>query len=125
VLRDYFNIGGKTKWSAAALVWFQPHKFKLDQTTAARPGRLLTKISSATTRKPSGSWARDASTSNPIFSEFLDQLHRYDHAWQLHPLPLGLAPQIFDHLEEVRRFDSGFASARGLKSDAETCLLDG
>ena len=36
---------------------------------------------------------------------------------------VGLAPDILSFPEEASRFD-GFASARGLKSDAEKCLLD-
>jgi choline dehydrogenase-like flavoprotein len=29
-LKEYFNIGGKTKWSGAALIRFQPHEFDAD-----------------------------------------------------------------------------------------------
>jgi choline dehydrogenase-like flavoprotein len=38
-------------------------------------------------------------------------------------MPLGLSPRILDDPREAVRFD-GFASVMGLKSDAETCLLD-
>jgi hypothetical protein len=38
-------------------------------------------------------------------------------------LMVGLAPDILQFKEEASRFD-GFASVRGLKSDAEKCLLD-
>jgi choline dehydrogenase-like flavoprotein len=124
VPREYFNIGGKTKWSGAALVRFQPNEFEIDPEYGCRAWPIT--YEDLASYYTEAERLLDARCFNvePDLQQILDRLYQYDCAWQLHPLPLGLAPQIFDHVEEVRRFDGGFASARGLKSDAETCLLD-
>jgi choline dehydrogenase-like flavoprotein len=124
VLREYFNIGGKTKWSGAALVRFQPYEFEIDPDYGCRAWPITYHDLASHYAEAERLLGARCFDVEPDLRRILDQLHRYDHAWQRRPLPLGLAPQIFDHLEEVRRFDGGFASARGLKSDAETCLLD-
>lgn len=123
-LKEYFNIGGKTKWSGAALVRFQRHEFDADHDHRCRPWPI-----GYDDLEPYYAEAEDLLSVRsvevePDLRRLLDGLRRCDAAWEEHPLPLGLAPRIADYDQEVRRFDGGFASPRGLKSDAEVCLLD-
>jgi choline dehydrogenase-like flavoprotein len=123
-LKEYFNLGGKTKWSGAALVRFQPHEFEADANYSCRPWPI-----GYDDLEPYYAEVEDllkvrSFEVEPNLRRLLDRLRRCNAAWQEHPLPLGLAPRIADYHEEVRRFDGGFASPAGLKSDAEVCLLD-
>ena len=61
----------------------------------------------------------------PIESNVRDlvaALVKQDPRWRSEPMALGLSPEILAHPEEAKRFDA-FASVKGLKRDAETCLL--
>ena len=62
-------------------------------------------------------------TVEPNFRQIVAGLRAADAGWREQILMVGLAPDILHFPEEARRFD-GFASVRGLKSDAEKCLLD-
>jgi choline dehydrogenase-like flavoprotein len=123
-LKEYFNLGGKTKWTGAALIRFQRHEFDADPDHRCRAwpisyDDLVPYYAKAEDLLAVRSFAIEAD-----LRRIVTGLRRQDPAWEQHPLPLGLAPQIVDHPEEMRRFDGGFASPRGLKSDAEVCLLD-
>ena len=123
-LKEYFNLGGKTKWTGAALIRFQRHEFDADPDHRCRAWPI-----SYDDLEPYYAEAEDLLAVRSFAVEadlrrILAGLRRHDPAWEQHSLPLGLAPQIVDHPEEMRQFDGGFASPRGLKSDAEVCLLD-
>jgi choline dehydrogenase-like flavoprotein len=123
-LKEYFNLGGKTKWFGGALVRFERHEFDADADHRCRAWPI-----GYDDLEPYYAEAEDLLSVRsvevePDLRRLLDGLRRYDTAWEEHPLPLGLAPRIADHDQEARRFDGGFASPGGLKSDAEVCLLD-
>ncbi len=124
LLREYFNIGGKTNWSGAALVRFQPHEFEAD------PGHrcLAWPVSYHELERYYTEAERLLAVRSfdvePDLRRILEGLHRHDQAWQRRPLPLGLAPQIFHRIEQVRRAGCVFASTRGLTSDTGACVLD-
>lgn len=123
-LKEYFNVGGKTKWSGAALVRFQRHEFDADPDYRCRAWPICyDELEGYYAEAESLLGARSFEV-EPALRRILDGLRQLDRAWQQHPLPLGLAPEIVNYPEEARRFDGGFASPRGLKSDAEVALLD-
>ncbi|MEZ5583454.1 MAG: GMC oxidoreductase [Candidatus Competibacteraceae bacterium] len=59
----------------------------------------------------------------PDLRRLMAKLQRNGAGWQSQPLPLGLAPDIVRHPEEAGHYD-GFASVKGLKSDAQRILLE-
>jgi choline dehydrogenase-like flavoprotein len=116
VPEEYFNVGGKTKWYGA-------HEFDAD-TDHLCPG-----------------WPFDYAELVPYYEEverllgvrtfecepdlarIVAGFQRSGAGWQALPLPMGLASNIREHPEEAMHFD-GFASAKGLKADAEVALLE-
>jgi choline dehydrogenase-like flavoprotein len=120
---EYFNLGGKTKWYGAALLRFGADEFSAD---AAR-GYL--------------GWPFGLDTLAPYYDQaeqllgvrhfdyepqlrrIIDGLTHNGSGWRAEPLPLGLSADILRHTEEAMHFD-GFASVRGLKSDAERVFID-
>ena len=123
-LKEYFNVGGKTKWSGAVLVRFQRHEFDADPAYRCRAWPICYDELEGYYAEAERLLGARAFAVEPDLRRILDALCQRDPAWQQQPLPLGLAPGIVDHPQEVRRFDGGFASPLGLKSDAEVCLLD-
>ena len=122
-LKEYFNIGGKTRWSGAALVRFRPREFDADPGYRCRPWPIrYDELERYYTEAEELLGARSFDI-EPDLRRILDGFRQRDLAWQQEPLPLGLAPHIFRYVDEARRFDGGFASPRFLKSDAEACLL--
>ena len=123
-LKEYFNVGGKTKWSGAALIRFQPHEFEAEPDYLCRGSPFC--YNDLEPYYTQAEYLLDVRLHEvePDLRRILDGVHQRDPAWEEHPLPLGLTPEILNHPEELRRFDGGFASARGLKSDAEVSLLD-
>lgn len=122
--REYNNIGGKTKWSGGALVRFQRSEFDADVSHRGFPWPIdftELEIYYSEVERLLRVLTFDI---EPDLERLLAQLVRRDPAWSQHPLPLGLAPDIAKYPDELNRFDGGFASPRGLKSDAESCLLD-
>jgi choline dehydrogenase-like flavoprotein len=123
VPEEYFNVGGKTRWYGAALLRFAEHEFRADD------------------RHQCPSWPIDYRDLEPYYDE-AERLLGVRHfdcepdlrkivarftcsggSWRALPLPMGLAGNILDHPAEAAHFD-GFASARRLKGDAESGLLD-
>jgi choline dehydrogenase-like flavoprotein len=123
VPEEHFNLGGKTKWYGAALLRFSPDEFQGD---AAR--RFLPWPIGYVDLEPYYDEAERLLgvrhfPVEPGIQRLAARLRRADAGWSSHALQLGLAAAILAHPDEARRFD-GFASARGLKSDAQVCLLD-
>jgi hypothetical protein len=44
----------------------------------------------------------------PALRRILNGLCKLYPAWEQHPLPLGMVPQILDYPEETHRVDGGF-----------------
>jgi choline dehydrogenase-like flavoprotein len=123
VPEEHFNLGGKTKWYGAALLRFSPEEF------GAEPSRGFL------------GWPIAYQDLEPYYEEaerllgvrsfpveadsqrLAARLHAADARWSSERLQLGLAAEILSHPQEARHFD-GFASAQGLKSDAQVCLLE-
>jgi len=123
VPEEYFNLGGKTRWYGAALLRFAPEEFTADDAHQCR------------------AWPIDAESMRPYYEEaerllgvrefpcepdlrrIVDRLATPASRWRHAPLPMGLDPAIVADEHEARHFD-GFASPRGLKSDAQRAFLD-
>jgi choline dehydrogenase-like flavoprotein len=118
---EHFNLGGKTKWYGAALLRFDPHELEADPAH----GCLAWPLGYAELAP----WYEEAErllgvqrfAVEPGLRRIVDGLRRQDGGWREAALQVGLAPDILAHPLEARHFD-GFASAAGLKSDAETLL---
>ena len=119
---EHFNVGGKTKWYGAALLRFSADEFLPDPSHNCR------------------GWPITASDLAPYYDEAErllgvrtfdceSDLARIDarlqgskSRWRSSAMPLGLAADICTQPHEASHFD-GFASAKMLKSEAETSLL--
>jgi choline dehydrogenase-like flavoprotein len=120
---EHFNVGGKTKWYGAALLRFDPHELEADPAhhCLAWPfgyAEIAPYYAEAERLLEVRQFPLE-----PDFSRITAGLVRQDGAWRSVGLAVGLAADLLDDTEEARHFD-GFASVRGLKSDAERCLLD-
>ena len=124
VPEEHFNLGGKTKWYGAALLRFARARVR-GRSRSSVPGladrlrrarAVLRGGRGAARRTPFRRRAESAKAGHPACAESMP-------AGEKHMLNVGLSPEILSYPEEASRFD-GFASVRGLKSDAEKCLLD-
>lgn len=120
---EYFNVGGKTKWYGAALLRFQPHEFDADSSHRCL-GWPISYDDLAPYYDEAEALLRVRTFEiEPQLRLILDRLESDDPKWREQPLPLGLDPEILHHSIEAKHFD-GFASANGLKSDAQVRILD-
>ncbi|HSG63878.1 MAG TPA: GMC family oxidoreductase [Gammaproteobacteria bacterium] len=123
VPEEYFNLGGKTKWYGAALAQFRPAEFLVDA-----EGQYLGWPCGFDEMRPYYEQAdillgiREFGI-EPALALLLERLARRAPSWHATPLRLGLKRQIVDVPREAAHFD-GFASPTGLKSEAESALLD-
>jgi choline dehydrogenase-like flavoprotein len=120
---EHFNLGGKTKWYGAALLRFAPQEFEPDPARGFLPWPIAYQELAPFYEEAERLLAVRTFTVEPDLRRLVVGLRRLDPAWSTQTLKLGLDAEILNHAQEVRHFD-GFASARGLKSDAERCLLD-
>jgi len=120
---EHFNLGGKTKWYGAALLRFAPNEFEADPARGFLPWPIGYQQLAPFYEEAERLLAVRTFTVEPGLQRLVAGLRRQDAGWGTQILKLGLAADILNHTDEVRHFD-GFASARGLKSDAEHCLLD-
>jgi choline dehydrogenase-like flavoprotein len=115
------NLGGKTKWYGAALPRFGAHEFDPDPAHDCLAWPIAYEELApfyAAAEELAG--VRHFPT-EPDLAALAAGLAR--RGWCSAPLPMGLAPEIFDTPSEARRFD-GFASPTGLKSDGQTKFLE-
>ena len=119
---EYFNVGGKTMWYGAALLRFSPQEFSGDNERQCRAwpisyDELAPYYDAAERLLRVRRFAIE-----PDLSRLIDRMRRRDPDWRTVLLPLALSEDILKYPEEARHFD-GFASARGLKADAQHALL--
>jgi len=120
---EHFNLGGKTKWYGAALLRFAPREFEADPARGFLPWPIAYEELAPFYEEAERLLAVRTFIVEPDLQRLVAGLRRVDAGWSTQILKLGLDADILSHADEVRHFD-GFASARGLKSDAERCLLD-
>jgi choline dehydrogenase-like flavoprotein len=116
------NLGGKTKWYGAALLRFSPAEFEADPAHQCRGWPIAYAEMVPYYEEAERLLGVRTFPIEPDFARIAAGLQRRDPQWRQQPLPMGLSADILNHPEEARHFDA-FASVRGLKSDAETCLL--
>jgi choline dehydrogenase-like flavoprotein len=120
---EHFNLGGKTKWYGAALLRFAPEELEADPGHRCSPWPFgYREIEPYYARAERLLEVREFPVEED-FSRLAAGLRRRDPGWRFETLPVGLSASIAQEPEEARHFD-GFASVRGLKSDAERCFLD-
>src|SRR5882672_9021960 len=123
VPEEHFNLGGKTKWYGAALLRFAPHEFEADTAHQCRAWPIGYEELAPFYDEAEELLGVRPFAVEPNLQKLVSGLRGRDARWEKHILNVGLSPDILSFPEEASHFD-GFASARGLKSDAETCLLD-
>ena len=119
---EHFNIGGKTKWYGAALARFAAAEFREDGAHGCRGWPISLSDLEPYYEEAERTLKVHAFAVEPDLARILSGLIRPGGAWRQAPLPLGLDPAILRDPLEARHFD-GFASAKGLKADAETAFL--
>ncbi len=120
---EHFNRGGKTKWYGAALLRFDHAELTADPGHDCLPWPFGYEVLEPYYREAEALLRVRQFQVESDFARIAAGLARRDPAWRPRTLGVGLAEGILNTPEEARHFD-GFASLRGLKSDAETCLLD-
>ena len=123
VPEEHFNLGGKTKWYGAALLRFAPHEFEADAAHQCRAWPIGYEDLAPFYDEAEALLGVRTFAVEPNFKRIVAGLRKADAGWREQVLMVGLAADILSFPEEASRFDA-FASVRGLKSDAETCLLD-
>jgi choline dehydrogenase-like flavoprotein len=116
---EHFNVGGKTKWYGAALLRFAEREFQADSDHQCV------------------GWPVSLADMDPYYREaerllgvrlfdtepgLAGVLRRLRGEWDVEPIPLSLAPDITANRVEATHFD-GFASAAGLKGEADGSIL--
>jgi choline dehydrogenase-like flavoprotein len=122
VPQERFNLGGKTKWYGAALLRYGRHEFGPDRDHGCIGFPFGYEALEPYYREAEALLGVRTFAAEPDLQRIVAGLSRRDAGWEQRALPMGLAPDILSSPEEARHFD-GFASVRGLKSDAETSLL--
>src|SRR5271166_2202755 len=120
---EFYNLGGKTKWYGAALLRFAPEEFADDPARQYRGWPFAYEELEPYYDQAEALLGVRQFDMEPNTARIVAALKRAAPAWRPAPMPLGLSPRILEDKHEATRFD-GFASARGLKSDAQTCLID-
>ena len=121
--KEYFNVGGKTKWFGGALVRFDRDEFEADPTHRCPAWPLAYHEFEPYYSEAERLLGARKFDVEPDLDRIVTRLRKLDGQWQQADLPLGLDPDIRTYPREAQRFDGGFASPRGLKSDAEVKLL--
>jgi choline dehydrogenase-like flavoprotein len=120
---EYFNIGGKTKWYGAAVLRYAPHEFEADPAHQCLPWPLQYQDLAPYYEAAERRLGVHIFPGEPNLSAIVQRIQHKDPSWRNEPLPLALSPDIVHHREEAAHFDA-FASAKGLKADAERIFID-
>lgn len=119
---EFANLGGKTKWYGAALLRFAPHEFEADQQHQCPAWPIRYSELEPFYEEAEQLLSVRHFATEPDLANIVAGLVQQDDGWDSQPLPVGLAGNILEFPDEARHFD-GFASVRGLKSDADVALL--
>ncbi len=123
VPEEYFNVGGKTKWYGAALLRYGAHEFEGDKELKFLPWPIAYSQLAPFYQEAENLLAVRQFDIEPDLRLIVDRIRRNGAGWTVEPMPLGLAAEILKYREEAGHFD-GFASAKGLKSDAQHTFLE-
>ena len=123
VPQERSNLGGKTKWYGAALLRFSREEFTADAHYQYLPWPFGYEELEPYYHIAEQLMGVRTFPIEPNFQKIVTGLESRDAGWKHQSLPIGLAADILKYPYEATHFDA-FASPRGLKSDAETCLLD-
>jgi choline dehydrogenase-like flavoprotein len=119
---EHFNVGGKTRWYGAALLRFSEREFQPDEAHGCRAWPIgLAALEPYYLEAERLLRVRIFST-EPDLARIHGRIVRPGGPWLEAPLPLALDPEIIRDRNEAMHFD-GFASARGLKADADSSFL--
>jgi choline dehydrogenase-like flavoprotein len=119
---EHFNVGGKTKWYGAALLRMAEREFEPDAPYGCSGWPLgLTAFAPyyAAAEQLLGVRSFDC---EPDLARILSRATPADSHWRSDAMPMGLASDIATHRNEAAHFD-GFASAQGLKNEADHSFL--
>ena len=119
---EHFNVGGKTRWYGAALLRYAPHEFAADAAHGCRAWPIAYRDLEPYYLEAERLLGVREFEREPSLSRIVARLAR-SGGWRAEPLPMGLAPDIVEDAHEAAHFD-GFASARGLKADAQSAFLE-
>jgi len=122
VPEEHFNVGGKTKWYGAALLRFAEHEFEPDAPHGCRGWPIGASALAPYYREAEQLLGVRTFACEPDLARILARAAPDGGAWKALPMPMGLSPEILAHRHEAQHFD-GFASARGLKAEADRSLL--
>ena len=122
VPEEHFNVGGKTKWYGAALLRYGEHEFAADPAHGCRSWPITARELTPYYEEAERLLGVRTFDCEPDLARIAQRLARDNPAWQAWPMPMGLAADIGAHRLEAAHFD-GFASAAGLKGEAEHSLL--
>ena len=119
---EHFNVGGKTKWYGAALMRMAQREFEPDAPYGCAGWPLgLADLAPyyAEAEELLGVRTFDC---EPDLARILARAAPQASHWRREAMPMGLAADIAAHRNEAAHFD-GFASAQGLKNEAQRSLL--
>lgn len=118
---EHFNLGGKTKWYGAAVLRFAAHEFNADLTHQCRAWPIGYRDLAPYYAQAEQLLGVREFACEPDLARISRRLCR-PNGWYSKPLPMALSADIARDRNEAAHFD-GFATVRGLKSDAENTLI--
>jgi choline dehydrogenase-like flavoprotein len=119
---EHFNLGGKTKWYGAALFRFDAAEFCADAQYQCPAWPISLEDLAPYYAQAEELLGVRTIPAEPDLDWIIRKIQRAGSGWQSAPMPMSLAPEIAQHPIEATHFD-GFASAQGLKGEAESRLL--
>jgi choline dehydrogenase-like flavoprotein len=120
---EFANVGGKTKWYGAALLRFSPHEFGADLAHQCPAWPISYDDLAPYYEEAEQLLGLRHFQVEADLQRIVAGLSKRDRDWETYPMPLGASADILDYPDEAKHFDA-FASAKGVKADAETCFID-
>jgi len=122
VPEEHFNLGGKTKWYGAALLRYSSNEFDADTAYDCIGWPISHAELAPYYAEAESLLGVRIFPCEPALERILRGLIDWDRSWCAVPLPMALDQRILMNPREAAHFD-GFATAAGLKADAENALL--